>query len=146
MKTTTLIPCFDSRNAGDNREWALCRAYGLPRTTHDSKPYYMASDLEIGALKISIKASAFSLMTSALCEGLTDFDAIWNLFESKTHSNTYAYVTADFTCYLMNLAEFKKFVYTFCYLDRDSVKNGGKCKIRCRKESSKMLAWLAAGC
>ena len=146
MKTTTLTPCFDSRNAGDNREWALCRAYGLPRTTHDSKAYDKASDLEFGALKISIKASGFSLMTSALCEGFETFDEIWNLFERKTHSNTFAYITEDFTCYLMNLAEFKKFVYTFGYIDRDSKKNGGKCKIRGRKESQKMRDWLAAGC
>lgn len=146
MKTTTLTPCFDSRNAGDNREWALCNAYGLPRTTHDSKPYHIASDLEIGKLKISIKASGFSLMASTLCEGYETFDEIWNLYESKVHSNTFAYVTEDFTCYLMNLAEFKKFVYAFGYLDRDSIKNGGKYKIRCRKESKKMLAWLEAGC
>jgi hypothetical protein len=146
MTTTHLTPCTASKNAGDNREWALCSAYGLPRTTHDSKPYYCASDLEIGELKISIKASGFSLMTSALCEGLETFDEIWALYESKVHSNVFAYITEDFTCYLMNLAEFKKFVYAFGYLDRDSKKNGGKCKIRGRKETKKMREWLEAGC
>ena len=43
----------------------------------------------------------------------------------------------------MNLEEFERFVYAFCFVDRDSQSNGGRCKIRCRAESKKMLAWLA---
>ena len=46
-------------------------------------------------------------------------------------------------CYEMNLPEFKQFVYAFCHTERESEKNGGAMKIRCRKESKKMLAWLA---
>lgn len=146
MKTINLTPCFEAKTAGDNREWALARHMGINRNTHDSKSYDKASDVEIGALKISVKASGFTLMSGRLCEGLTTFDGIWNLYQSRVHSNTFAYITEDFTCYLMNLETFKEFVFNFCYLDRESKKNGGALKIKCRKESKKMLAWLAAGC
>lgn len=145
MTTINLTPCFDAKTEGDNREWALARYMGINRVAHDSKAYDKASDVEIGALKISVKASGFSLMSGRLCEGLTTFDEIWNLYESRVHSNTFAYITADYTCYLMNLETFKKFVYKFCYLDRESKKNGGALKIKCRKETKKMLAWLEEG-
>ena len=144
MTTINLTPCFDAKTEGDNREWALARYMGINRTVHDTKAYDKASDVEVGALKISVKASGFSLMSGSLCKGLTTFDEIWNLFESNVHSNTFAYVTADYTCYLMNLATFKKFVYQFCSLDRESKSNGGAIKIKCRRETKKMLAWLEA--
>lgn len=143
MKLKNLEP-VDCKNAGDAREWSICNAFGCTRTKHDSVAYDKASDLTIGDMRLSVKASAFSLMAGSLCEGLTDFDDIWNLYESKTHSNTFAYVTKDWKAYLMNIAEFKSFVYTFCITERESSKNGGATKIRCRKESGKMLEWLAA--
>lgn len=134
------------KNNGDRREWAVCNHMGVERTKHDSAAYDRDSDVNVGNLHISVKSSAFTLMSGNLCEGLEDFDAIWALYKSKTHSNAFAYVTADMTLYLMNIDEFERFVYTFCHVEKESSKNGGKCKIRCAKESSKMLTWLAAGC
>ena len=142
MTTITLTP-VNARNAGDAREWSLCAYMGVERTIHDSKAYDKDSDCTCGDMRVSVKASAFTLMAGSLCEGLTDFDAIWSLYERKTHSNTFAYITADFTAYMMTLAEFKLFVYAFGKLERESEKNGGALKIRCRKESGKMLKWLA---
>lgn len=130
------------KNEGIIREWSLCRHYNIFRTTHDKTPYNVGSDIDIGNKHISVKASAFSLMSGSLCEGLTDFDAIWNLFECNVHSNMFAYVTADYTVYEMNIVEFKKFVYAFCGVEHESDKNGGLAKIKCRKESGKMLKWL----
>lgn len=138
-RPTTAAP----KNEGIAREWALCAHYMVARTAHDAQPYDKASDLDAAGKHISIKASAFTLMSGNLCEGIEDFDGIWNLYESRVHSDTFAYVTADMRVYEMNIREFKLFVYTFCKTERESEKNGGAMKIRCRKESGKMLKWLA---
>lgn len=140
---TYAVPPIAHKNAGIAREWALCAYYNINRTAHDSLAYDKGSDLDVNDKHISIKASAFTLMAGTLCEGKDDFDGIWNLYESKVHSNTFAYVTANFTVYEMNLAEFKMFVYTFAHTERESEKNGGAIKIRLCKESGKMLKWLA---
>ena len=142
--TTYTIERISHKNAGIAREWALCRHYMVERTAHDSLAYDKGSDLDAAGKHISIKASAFTLMSGALCEGLEDFDSIWNLYESRVHSDTFAYITADFTVYEMNITEFKQFVYMFARTERESEKNGGQVKIRCRKESAKMLKWLTA--
>ena len=105
--------------------------------------YDRDSDLNVGNLHTSIQASAFTQMSGSLCEGRNTFDGIWNLYAERVHSNTFAYVTKDFTVYQMNLDEFKCFVYEFCGLEKESEKNGGAMKIRCRKETKKMLNWLA---
>lgn len=141
--TSTVLTPISAKNPGDAREWSVCAHMGVARSTHDSKAYDRDSDCICGAMRISVKASAFTLMSGSLCEGLTDFDSIWNLYERKTHSNTFVYVTKDFVMYMMTLAEFKRFVYAFCKLENESSKNGGALKIRCRKESGKMLKWLA---
>ena len=141
--TTYTIERIEHKNAGIAREWALCHYYKVERTAHDSLSYDKGSDLDAAGKHISIKASAFTLMAGSLCEGIEDFDGIWNLYATRVHSDTFAYVTADFTVYEMNLDEFKKFVYAFAHTERESEKNGGALKIRLRKESGKMLKWLA---
>lgn len=141
--TTYTIDRIDHQNAGIAREWALCAHYMVTRTAHDSLAYDKGSDLDTADGKhISIKASAFTLMAGNLCEGIEDFDGIWNLYESRVHSNTFAYVSVEFKVYEMSLAEFKMFVYAFGRIERESEKNGGAMKIRLRKESGKMLKWL----
>lgn len=141
--TTTTLTRIPAKNEGDAREWSVCAFMGVERTKHDSLPYDKGSDCEAGDLHISVKSSAFTLMAGNLCEGRDTFDKIWELYAERVHSNAFAYVTADYTMYLMTLAEFKRFVYEFCKLERESAKNGGALKIRCRKESGKMLKWLA---
>lgn len=135
---------IEGKNKGICREWAVCSHYMVPRTSHDHTPYDKGSDLDIADKHISIKASRFTLMSGRLCEGHEDFDGIWSLYAERVHSNCFIYVTADFVAYEMNLDEFKKFVYTFGILSRDSKKNGGKVKIAGRPESGKMRKWLAA--
>ena len=131
------------KNNGDRREWAVCAHMGVERTKHDAGAYDRDSDVNVGALHISVKSSAFTLMSGNLCEGRDTFDGIWELYAERVHSNQFAYVTMQGTCYMMNLSEFKRFVYMFCHTERESKKNGGATKIRCRKESGKMLQWLA---
>ena len=132
------------KNEGDAREWALCSYMGIERVKHDTTAYNKASDVDTGDRHISVKASKFSLMSGRLCEGKTEFDAIWNLYADNTHSNEWCYMTADYTAYMMNLEEFKRFVYAFCKVEKESEKNGGACKIRCKSESKAMLRWLEA--
>lgn len=134
----------NAKNNGDRREWAVCSYVGIERTKHDSKAYDKDSDVNVGDRHISIKASKFTLMSGTLCEGLTEFDAIWNLYVTKKHSNEWCYMTEDFTAYFMTEAEFKEFVYRFCKVEKDSQKNGGHSKIRCREETKEMLRWLEA--
>ena len=145
MKTVNMrafMPACAVKNEGILREWTVCSYAGIERTKHDNVPYDKGSDVSIGNRHISIKASSFTLMSGTRCEGLTDFDAIWALYESKTHSNEFCYVTKDFTAYFMDIDEFKTFVYEFCHVDKDSTKNGGHKKIKCRSEDKKMLHWL----
>jgi hypothetical protein len=138
------IERIDHKNAGIAREWSMCRHHNVIRTAHDNLAYDKGSDLDTADGKhISIKASAFTLMSGSLCEGRDTFDGIWELYAERVHSDTFAYITADFTVYEMTLDEFKCFVYTFAHTERESEKNGGALKIRLRKESGKMLKWLA---
>lgn len=142
--TTSILNMTDyTVKLSEAAEWALCARYGIERTKHDSKPYDEASDVDAGDVRISVKTSSFTLMAGSRCEGRKDFDAIWELYAAKVHSNWFAYVTQDGICYMMSLDEFKELVYMFCMLTRDSTKNGGLPKIQARKETKKMRKWLA---
>ena len=44
---------------------------------------------------------------------------------------------------MMNIDEFESFVYMFGYMAKESDKNGGGWKIRCKHESKKMVRWLS---
>ena len=136
--TTYKIGFGTSKNAGDAREWGVCEHYGIQRVKHDAVSYDKDSDVNAGEKKISVKASKFTLMS----EGLTEFDDILNLYLSRVHSNTWVYVTKDGAAYEMNRAEFTEFVIAFCKTERESQKNGGATKIRCKAESAKMIEWL----
>ncbi len=129
---------------GDSREWAVCAYYGIDRISHDHTTYAAGSDTNVGDLHISVKSSGFTLMSGYLCKGLKTFDEIWKLYKSTTHSNRVGYVDKEFNLFLMNIEEFEEFLYTFGRIERESAKNGGGLKIRCRKESQKMLRWLNA--
>lgn len=144
--TTYTLPCtaVTTKNAGDAKEWALASFYHIERKAHDWARYDRASDICVGERHISVKSSGFTLMNGNLCEGLEDFDSIWALYKSRTHSNCFVYVTNDYIAYEMTIEEFEEFVFTFCRTERESEKNGGAVKIRCRHESKKMVRWLAA--
>ena len=142
MKHNTLKKIVLTTKKADNKEWCFALSKNIIRTKHDSGSYDKGSDVETAQANYSVKSSAFTLMSGSLCEGLEDFDDIWNLYESRVHSNVFVYITEEYEAYEMNIHEFKRFVYTFCKTERESAKNGGQMKIRCRKESEKMLRWL----
>lgn len=145
--TTFNIKNYSENNGktnGDKREFALCAYYGIERTKHDHSPYYCNSDIELDTMNISVKASGASLMSGKLSSGCKTFEGIWRRYRRNVHSDTFAYVTKDFTVYLMNLDEFSKFIHKFGYLARESKQNGGQKKVKLLNESKKMVNWLAA--
>lgn len=144
MTTYTINHISTSKNAGIAREHDLCAYMGIERTIHDSTDYRTSSDICLGERHISVKASAFTLMSGNMCEGEESFEGIWGVYKRNTHSNEWAYITEGYKVYEMNMDEFEQFVRTFAHTERESEKNGGAMKIRLRKESKKMLAWLAA--
>lgn len=131
-----------NKNRGTNKEWTLCEYYGIHRTAHDSVAYNVGSDIEIDEMNISVKSSGATLMSGKLSEGCKTFEGIWRRYRKNVHSNTFVYVTNEFTAYFMNINEFSKFIHSFAYLDRESQKNGGQKKIKIRGESRKMVKWL----
>ena len=140
--TTYFAPHITATKKADAKEWAVAATYNITRVKHDSKSCATDSDVVAGNKRISVKSARFSLLSASLCVGMTEFDEIWNHFVEIDNANTYAYVTEEFKVYEMNLDEFKAFVYRFCGLDRESSKNGGGVKIRCKHESKAMLQWL----
>ena len=142
MKTYNIEHVSDARNAGIAREHDLCSYMGIDRTKHDSTDYRTGSDIEIGNRHISVKASRFTLMSGTMCKGFTEFNDIWNLYKSTTHSNVFAYITEDYRVFEMDINEFEQFVYTFGKTETESKKNGGGVKIRLKKENKAMIEWL----
>jgi hypothetical protein len=136
----------ERKNNGIAREWALCNYYGIERHSHDNGSYDVASDVEVGEMKISAKASGFTLMSGGKCEGCKTFEGIWRRYYKNVHSNTWAYITENWECYIMDKKEFSKFIHTFGRLERESAKNGGGLKIRSLKESGKMIEWFEKKC
>ena len=143
MKATKIQHISTATNAGIAREHDYCASLGINRTKHDSNDYRTTSDIVIGNHHISVKSSGFTLMTGTLCNGAETLEDIWNVYEQTTDATEVAYITSENIAYTMNIKEFKTFVMTFCRTERDSKKNGGKMKVRCRHESEKMRQWLA---
>lgn len=106
---------------------------------HDNGSFDKGSDV----LDYSVKASAFTLMSGSTCIA-QDFDGIVSEFFSRTASTLFAYVSNDLVAYIMNPAEFKEFIYNFCRLEKESSKNGGRMKVRMKKESRFTIEWLEA--
>lgn len=132
-------------NKGTAREWALAQAFGISRTKHDNGRYDKGSDIELpDGRNISAKFGGFSLMNGSLCEGRTTMEGIWDLYISRVHSNLVAYITETYDVYLMNMDEFKEFIFTFGSIQHESTQNGGYAKIKCNHETKKRIAWLMA--
>lgn len=90
---------------------------------------------------MSVKSDHFTL--AAKLNGDNMAEMIDDFF-NRTSSTVFAYVTREMFVYMMNAVEFRAFIETFGVLERESEKNGGGVKVRCKHESKKMLAWLAS--
>ena len=144
MKKIVLNPCAISNNAGDNAEWAVCAYENIARVKHDSSNYMESSDLSIGERHISVKSARFTLMSGRYCGGKTTVAEILDIYTANTHSNEFVYVTKAFEAYYMNIIEFAAFVMAFCTTQKESSKNGGAVKVRCKSETKAMLEYLEA--
>lgn len=130
-------------NWGNHVEQALAYTLTGEMRKHDHVPFFADSD--IPEFNMSVKSNGFTLASAKVNHGET-FEEKLNDFVTRVHSDKFAYVTLEMVAYVMNLEEFVTFIRLFCYLDRESTKNGGGKKIKCRAESKKMLAWLEARC
>lgn len=140
MYTITYTNVITCKKSGDTAQQTVNFYHTGKTERHDDRPWYMGCDIdEIGG---SVKSNGFSLADGRTNMGDT-FDEKWNDFRSRVVATTFIYVTADNVGYYMNIDEFEMFVRTWCYLSRESSKNGGRSKIRCKHESQKMRNWLA---
>lgn len=128
------------KNNGQHMEQCATFTYTHEIRQHDNVPYDKGSD--IPEYHISVKSSAFSLASAKLVKGETVEEQLAYYME-HTASEKILYVTENYDGYEMNLTEFAEFVLTFGYMTRESSKSGGGLKVRARKESKKMLEWLA---
>ncbi len=126
-------------NWGHHCEQALAFTATGEIRKHDNIPFYKDSD--IPEYKMSVKSSGFSLASATANHGET-FEEKLNDFFTRVHSDKFAYVSLDFTAYVMTKEVFEKFVRTFCHLDRESKKNGGGLKVKCKAESQEIIKWL----
>ena len=141
MTTMAINSVSTLSNAGQARQQDLTYALTGEIRKPDSVPFDMDSD--IPEFSISVKSSRFTL-ASASALSATTFDGQLNEFSERVHSEKFAYVTKDNMVYIMDKVEFLDFCHEFCGWEQESKKNGGAYKVRCRKESKRMIKWLQA--
>lgn len=137
MRTLKITNLNISHNAGINAEQSLRYFLHGYTTAHDNRRFDKASDID----NISVKSARFSLAQGGLLNG-SDLETMVDDYFSRVHSTEFAYVTRCFIVYIMNAEEFREFLMKFCYVARDSQKNGGKLKVRAKNEGMEMLLWF----
>ena len=132
-------------NKGIAAQADFTMACGLPYSSHDGVAFDNASDVEYMGYHISVKAYHFTLMAGTMCEGKTTVDEIWDVYARRTHSNRFAYIVNE-TAYIMNIAEFEKFVKLFCEVEKESNHSdrahSGSIKVRAKRCENRMIKWF----
>lgn len=131
------------RNHGDRAEEDFDYMLNGTISGKDSLSYAVSSDVFHNGVGISVKSSHFTLMSAKLANS-EDMAEQLDFYFSTVHSTLFAYVTKEYAAYMMNAVEFREFLELFCTMERESQKNGGGMKVRCRAESAKMVKWLEA--
>ena len=133
------------KNKGIIAQLNMTFACGQVWTKHDGNGFDGASDIEYQGMHISVKAFHFTLMTGTMCEGKTTLPEIWEVYARRTHSNRFAYVVGE-TAYIMDICEFKEFVFRFCEVERESSnsdrKGTGSVKVRGKRCEQAMVKWF----
>ena len=127
------------KNFGNHAEQALAYTLTGEMRKHDKVPFNVGSD--IPEYHMSVKSSGFSLASANINFGETKAEKIADYF-ARVASTHVAYVAQDMMAYVMDMVEFAEFLDNFTYLDRESEQNGGGLKVKCYKESKRMLKWL----
>lgn len=141
MTTMVINSISTLSNAGQARQQDLTYALTGEIRKPDAVPFDMDSD--IPEFSISVKSSRFTL-ASASALSATTFEGQLDEFSARVHSEKFAYVAKDNMVYIMDKVEFLDFCHEFCGWEQESKKNGGAYKVRCRKESKRMIKWLQA--
>lgn len=129
------------RNHGDFCEENFDYMLNGEITGKDSLPFDVASDVTHMGVGYSVKSDHFTLVSARLVSG-DNMGEILDTYFARVHSTRWAYVGRNDIAYIMDMGEFREFLETFATLERESQKNGGGVKVRCRAESRKMLDWL----
>lgn len=141
MTTMVINHISTLRNAGQAKQQDLTFALTGKICKPDTIPFDMDSD--IPDFSMSVKSARFTLASATLMSATT-FEGQLNEFSERVHSEKFAYVTEDYMVYIMDKNEFLMFCREFCAWEQESKKNGGMYKVRCRKESRRMIEWLQA--
>lgn len=128
-------------NWGMHCEQALAYTLTGEIRKHDRVPFDKGSD--IPEFCMSVKSSRFTLASANVNHGATFDEKVVDFF-ARTHSTSFAYVANDFTAYIMDAKTFEQFVRTFCKMERESERNGHGMKLKCARESQRMIEWLQA--
>ena len=130
----------EDKNQGRYKEKALAYTLTGEIRKGDRIAYDKGSD--IPEYNMSVKSAGFSLMHGNLCEA-QDFDGIVNQYMANVASTCVAYVSHEMVAYIMDMTEFREFLYMSCSLCRESQRHGGRYKVKMRSESKKVMAWLS---
>ena len=137
-------PC-PIRNRGIRAQIDFTKACGLPYSRHDGIGYNANSDVVYMGYNYNVKAYHFTLMSGPMCEGKTTLPEIWDVYVRNTHSNRFVYVVNE-TAYIMDIDEFKRFVFEFCEIERESNHSDrqrtGAVKVRAKRCERQMVQWF----
>jgi hypothetical protein len=140
-KMTITAQVSTKKNAGERKEENLDYMLTGSVQGKDSVAYDKGSDIMWNGVGVSAKSSHFTLMSAKLAKGETMAEQL-DFYFATVHSTVFAYITEKDDVYMMNAIEFREFLEVFCHMERESSKNGGGWKVRCRAESKKMLNWF----
>lgn len=122
-----------TNNDGQAKEQSLRYAVTGKLEKADNRPATECADLG----NIQIKSAR-----ATVCLGTTAEALDRHLATDK--AERYAYITKDYEVYEMSKEEYRAFVLAFHIIDHDSAKNGGRTKMRLRKENKAMIEYLRA--
>jgi len=142
MKFVAIENVSIKKNNGDRAEENFDFFMNGKISGKDSKAYNVDSDVNCNGIGYSVKSNHFSLVSAGLLKGETMAEML-DYYFATVHSTMAVYVTKDNIAYVMNMNEFRQMLEMFAGLERESSKNGGGVKIRCKAESKKMREWLA---
>jgi len=142
MKFVAIENVSIKKNNGDRAEENFDFFMNGKISGKDSKAYNVDSDVNCNGVGYSVKSNHFSLVSAGLLKGETMAEML-DYYFATVHSTMAVYVTKDNIAYVMNMHEFRQMLEMFAGLERESSKNGGGVKIRCKAESKKMREWLA---
>lgn len=120
-------------NAGDFSEVALKNAFGLKAEKDANTAFDVGSDIEL--YHMSVKSSKATLCNEILGH---DLETSMNTYFERTASTCWAWVIVmdgTVTAYIMNAAEFRKFMASWASYNTES-------RVRFKASSGKMIAWF----